>query len=81
MWNLYLIILLLLYHSVHAPLPCYLYPKVFGGANHDTYFRSIDVNHAKDLIVAGGDTADGSIHKQSTGTIIPIIVAYSITTS
>ena len=41
----------------------------------------MDVNYAKDLIVVGGDTHDGSIHGLSTGTIIPIIVAYSITTS
>jgi hypothetical protein len=37
------------------------------------------VNQAKDLIVAGGDTLDSSIHRQAGTT--PIIVAYSITTT
>jgi hypothetical protein len=79
---LHILFLLVLYHQISAALPlCYLFPKVFGGLNEDTFFRSVDVNYAKDLIVAGGDTGDSSIHSQPNGRKIPIIVAYSIATS
>jgi hypothetical protein len=76
-----IVIFIIFFSRSATPLPsCYLFPKVFGGLNDDSFFKSFDVNYAKDLIVAGGDTKDWDLHQQGTASI-PIIIAYSATNS
>ena len=59
-----IVIFIIIFPYSATPLPsCYLFPKVFGGQIADSFFKSFDVNYAKDLIVAGGDTQDTALHQ------------------
>ena len=44
-----------------TPLPCKLYPKIFGGALQSTYPVSMDANLVKDIIVVVGETYDSGL--------------------
>ena len=61
--------------------PCYLYPKIFGGSSGNSRILSVDANSVKDILAAGGETADSNIVGTTLSGPAPTISVYSISTT